>query len=225
MIPGMVDNRDPDSLASRMRRRRMRWFIRLLDDFPEPVRVLDVGGTREYWIMNSPRLPRRCRITLLNLTAVPVEGLPDTVSVAGDARRMPQFADREFDICFSNSVIEHVGSWADQESMAREVRRVAKAWFVQTPNRHFPLEPHFVFPGWQYFPVRLRAALHRRFDLGWMPRQPDPILARAEVERIRLLTASEMVRLFPDGRLVREMFGPFTKSLIALGRRGVSSPS
>ena len=90
--------------------------------------------------------------------------------MCGDARQMPMFQDNEFDMCFSNSVIEHVGSAADQMSMAREVRRVAKGYFIQTPNAYFPLEPHFLIPGWQFASVALRARLLQLRNWGWVER-------------------------------------------------------
>lgn len=191
-------------------------FVRLLEPFPEPVRVLDVGGTVRFWRTHTPDIPKRLELTLLNLYAKDVSELEGARALSGDARRMSQFQDRSFDVCFSNSVIEHVGSLADQRAMASEVRRVATSYFVQTPNRYFPIEPHFLFPCWQFLPVAVRASMHRRFRLGWMPPQPDPRLARAEVEQIRLLDLGEYRGLFPDSEIHRERFGPFTKSLIAI---------
>jgi hypothetical protein len=179
------------------------------------VRVLDVGGTVSYWKNNAPDLPRRCEFTLLNLEATSPEGLADARCVAGDARCM-EFESAGFDVVFSNSVIEHVGTLNDQAAMAREVRRVGRSYFVQTPNRYFPLEPHFLFPAWQFLPLWFRAGLHRRWNLGWMRRQPDPLQARADVEQIRLLNRREMSRLFPEATIERESLGPFTKSLIAI---------
>ena len=219
MIPGIADNTNPDSLASRLRRQRMQGFLDLLAPFPPPVRILDVGGTAGFWLRNAPALPKPVHLTLLNLDAVATEGLPNTVAVAGDARNLRQFADGSFDLCFSNSVIEHVGTFTDQQAMAREVQRVARAFFIQTPNRWFPLEPHFLFPCWQFLPVPLRAALHRRFRLGWMPAQPDPVRARREVEEIRLLTTAEMHQLFPTAEIRPEKIGSLTKSLMAIQPR------
>jgi hypothetical protein len=215
MVFAAADNRNPQSLASQMRRQRTALFAQLLAPFPEPVRVLDIGGTPSFWLNNAPTLPKRCQFTLLNLEAADTAGLADARCVVGDARRT-SFADLEFDVVFSNSVIEHVGALYDQLAMAREVRRVARAYFVQTPNRYFPLEPHFLFPFWQFLPLWFRAALHRRAKLGWMHRQPDDLLARADVEQVRLLNRREMNRLFPDATIQDETLGPFTKSLIAI---------
>lgn len=215
MVFAAADNRNPQSLASRMRRQRTALFAQLLDPFSEPVRVLDIGGTPAFWLHNAPTLPKQCDFTLLNLDPASTEELPRARCVVGDARRT-SFADLEFDVVFSNSVIEHVGTLYDQRAMAREVRRVARAYFVQTPNRYFPLEPHFLFPFWQFLPAWFRAALHRRFKLGWMQRQPDTLLARADVEQVRLLNRTELGRLFPDATIHRETLGPLTKSLIAV---------
>lgn len=207
---------NPDSWLSRRRRQRMLPFLPLLESFPEPVRILDVGGTAAFWRNNTPRLGRQCRWTLLNLEREGVEGLEGAEAVAGDARDLSGFGDDSFDICFSNSVIEHVGTLYDQIAMAKEVRRVAKAYYVQTPNRHFPLEPHFLFPGWVVLPHWLRAKLLNRFRIGWWPREPDPILARAEVEQIRLLDAREVEYLFPEATVHRERVGPLVKGFVAI---------
>lgn len=191
-------------------------FFQLIDQLPEPVRILDVGGTANFWKTNTPETPKQLQITLLNLMRESTEGLENVIAVAGDARRMNEFANRSFDICFSNSVIEHVGTYADQLAAAQEMRRVARNYFVQTPNRWFPLEPHFLFPGWQFLPLTCRVWLHQSCNLGWMPRQPNPQLAEAEVRQIRLLTFGEMRQLFPEATIHRETLGPLTKSFMAV---------
>jgi hypothetical protein len=215
-MPSLVDNNDPRSLASEMRRRRLRWLVEFMKDLPEPIRILDVGGTAIFWRNNRDLLIRKHHITVLNLTASDSNS-SEIAFVAGDARAMPQFGEGEFDLCFSNSVIEHVGAWDDQQAMAREVQRVAKHYFVQTPSRWFPIEPHFLVPGWQFLPTGLRAFLLTKFKIGWMDRQPTYEAARAEVEQIRLLTGREMHKLFPGATIQREKFCGLTKSFVALG--------
>jgi hypothetical protein len=213
----LADNTNEASLASCMRRRRAQRFMDLIPRDVSIVRILDVGGTSNSWKQMGINLPANCEITILKILNLEAETnpVPPFVSIAGDARNMSQFRDREFHLGYSNSVLEHVGTLFDQIAMANEIRRVCRGYFVQTPNRHFPIEPHFLIPFWQYFPVGLRRRWLQHSDLGWMKRQADPLRAQAEVEQIRLLTRREMRILFPDGDLWCERIGPFTKSLIA----------
>jgi hypothetical protein len=187
-----------------------------LKGFPEPIRILDVGGAIGFWKINLSAIDRVCEITLLNLEA-PECGISGIKTVAGDARRMSCFHDKSFDVVFSNSVIEHVGTFYDQMAMAREIQRVCHAYFVQTPNRYFPIEPHFLVPFWQFFPISLRARLLQHAKIGWVAQEPNLLRAKAEVEQIRLLSNGEMQQLFPTARIENEKLGPFTKSLIAIG--------
>lgn len=217
LIRRLVDNKSGESVSTALRRKRMDVFHRLIHGMDRPVRVLDVGGTEAYW--RTVGVSDGLRITLLNQVA-PEPATPWMEGVAGDARDMSAFGDREFDVVFSNSVIEHVGSFRDQAAMAREVQRVGRAYFVQTPNRYFPVEPHFLFPGFQFLPVGTRAWLHSRWDLGWMPRAPSLEAARNEVEQVRLLTRKELRSLFPRASIHVERFAGIPKSYVAYGMAG-----
>lgn len=119
---------------------------------------------------------------------------------------------------FSNSVGEHVGPWERQKQFAAETRRVGKGYYVETPDRNFPIESHYVAPLMQFLPlgIRWRAS---RFCAPWglltRPR-PNKEQARALAKEIRLLDAREMHILFPDGQLLRERLLGLSKSLIAI---------
>lgn len=210
------DARNPRSLASKLRRRRQAFFLSLLAQVPrnpqKPIRLLDVGGNHLYWTTVGMLSADEVEITVLNLDEEP---RPDLRIVRGDARNMPEFADGSFDIVFSNSVIEHVGTFEDQQAMAREVARVGKRFFVQTPNRYFPIEPHFFFPGFQFLPIALRAWLVRHVDLGFSKRTSDRQEARERVESIQLLSHGNMRRLFPNAEIYHERFAGMTKSFVA----------
>jgi hypothetical protein len=211
-----ADNTRDDSLANRFRRRRFRFFRSLLAGVPAPVRILDVGGTQEFWRQMGAADEPGLEIVVLN--SDPRIAAADRIEVVtGDARDMSCFAEDEFDVAFSNSVIEHLGEPAGQRRMASEVRRVAVRYFVQTPNRYFPIEPHFMLPGFQFLPVAARIALVRRFALGYHDAQPDPERARRAVTEIRLLGAGELRELFPAAELYHERVLGLTKSLIAYG--------
>jgi SAM-dependent methyltransferase len=191
----------------------------LLRQLPEgPVRILDVGGTPEFWSRALEGAPARWTIVVLNL-ARPRTINPAVTLLRGDACRLP-FADGTFDVVFSNSVIEHVGTLEDQCRMANEIQRVGRRFFVQTPNRYFPIEPHFLLPLGQFLPKSFVAALLQRTNLGTIQRRPDPDLARAIVDEIRLLTLAEVRQVFPSATLYKERFAGLTKSFVAYGGWG-----
>lgn len=212
----LADNTNPGSVAARLRRRRFRLFGELISQLEPPVRVLDIGGTPAYWETVGPESHADLEVVILNREALPVRS-PNFSSMTGDATDLTQFGSRAFDVAFSNSVIEHVGDWDAQRRMAKELVRVGRHYYVQTPNRLFPMEPHFLVPGFQFLPVELRTALVRRFDLGWYKRITDPQLAREHVLSHQLLSAGQMRRLFPDATLYRERVMGLTKSLVAWG--------
>lgn len=216
LIKSLADNSSGESLATRMRRARFALFLSLLGTLSGHSRILDIGGTQEFWTLMTGGDPGDVDITLLNIEHQAVTSEKFT-SAVGDARSMPQFPDRSFDVVFSNSVIEHVGSYENQKRMAGEVVRVGRRYFVQTPNKRFPLEPHFLFPWFQYLPSWARAQLVHRFDVGWYKRIPDYEAAKAEVDSIQLLTRRQFTALFPGSRLHVEKLAGLPKSFVAYG--------
>ena len=101
-----------------------------------------------------------------------------------------------------------------QGAPARPSRARSGAWpsgyYVQTPNRWFPIEPHYQFPFFQFFPERLQRWLNSRFTLGWRE--------KGSWEEANLLSAGDLRRLFPDGEIHREKLLGLTKSLMVVRR-------
>ncbi len=209
------DNQRPDSLASTLRKKRFALFKSLLTSTPTPLKILDVGGTQKFW-MQSGFLSEfdNIEITIMNIKHIPVT-VPKLKSIVGDATNMKQFQDREFDIVFSNSVIEHVGDYNAQMRMAEEIKRIGKRYFLQTPNLYFPIEPHFVFPFFQFLPLSLKMWLITHFKLGWRGPVKDKQKALETVTEIRLLSKQEVINLFPNATIFEEKFLGLTKSFIA----------
>jgi SAM-dependent methyltransferase len=220
-LRSLADGRRPGSAADRFRQRRFARFRELVDGLSGPIRILDVGGTTVFWERVGYAGHDRIEIVLLNLMEQPAPH-DNMTSVVGDAADLSPYADDAFDIVVSNSVIEHLPTPQLQARMAAEVRRVGKRVYLQTPNRYFPLEPHFLFPYFGILPMRVRAWLLQHMDLGWHKRQPDPALALEDVRSVRLLTGAEMRRLFPGARFENERFLVFTKSFIVLDGWGVA---
>jgi len=194
------------------RRRRMRRFERTFA-ITAATRVLDVGGTA----MNWEYLSVRPRLVILNEERERRDA-DGVIWVAGDGCSLP-FLDGVFDVVFSNSVIEHVGGPERQRQFAREIARVGKAYWVQTPNRWFPVEPHLLTPFLHWLPAGLRAAVARRCTVWEFITRPSADRHEFYIEHflrdVRLLGPAEMRRLFPAARLIRERFLGFTKSLVA----------
>jgi SAM-dependent methyltransferase len=199
----------------RFRQRRMREFAALFK-ITEATRILDVGGTPANWHL----LAVRPRVTLLNMPRAREEAWPGFELVAGDGCCLP-FANQSFDIVFSNSVIEHVGAPEAQARFAAEVQRVGRRYWVQTPDRAFPLEPHLLTPFLHYLPRSWQAPVARRWTVWDAVERPSVDRRAFYIEHylkdIRLLGAAEMVVLFPGARIRRERTLGLSKSLIAIG--------
>jgi hypothetical protein len=192
--------------VNRFRRRRGRVLqgiiARLAAHLGRDIRILDVGGRPDYW--GNVGLEGIAHIELLNIKEtelgrnLPEGARPGLFSTrVGDARALDGHADGSVDLVHSNSVIEHVGGWSDMAAMARELRRVGRAGWVQTPAWSFPFEPHFRAPFLHWFarPVQVRLL---SLSLRKGTRGLDLYTRRVRVEQINLLTRREMELLFPD---------------------------
>jgi hypothetical protein len=174
-------------------------------------RVLDLGGQPHIWEDVAVPLD----ITILNLP-----GVADRTSsrhhrityIEGDACAVDMIADDEFDLAFSNSVIEHVGDRKRRADFAQEVRRFAGAYWVQTPAKWFPIECHSGMPFWWFYPEALR----RYFLRQWRKKLPD---WTRMVETSTCLERRELEELFPDGTILVERVLGIPKSYVAYRRR------
>lgn len=216
LIRRLADDDNTDSLANRLRNRRFQLFEAFVARLPRPLNILDIGGTNAFWEQRGWAGRRDIRIIALNLEAEP-RRFDNIEPAVGDATNLSQFGNHSFDIVFSNSVIEHLFSFENQRKMASEIQRVGKAYWVQTPNFWFPIEPHFHIPAWQWLPLRVRVALIRRWRCGWRGPCPDPTRARELVSELRLLTRGEISALFPGARLIPERMAGLVKSWTAVG--------
>ncbi len=209
----IADNNNNSSLSHEYRYKRFQFFMSLISNLPKPIRILDIGGTQTYW-ENMNFDSNDIEITLLNLSIQPCTK-PNFKSVVGDATNLSEYEDNSFDLVYSNSCIEHLFSWENQQKMAKEVIRVGKRFFVQTPNRYFLIEPHYLFPLFQFLPYFLQVFLLRKFSLGHVKKKPILEEAEKQIQEIKLLSSDDMQLLFPNSTLYKEKFGGLTKSLIS----------
>jgi hypothetical protein len=202
------------ALLTGVRRRRMARFAKTMAP-SQPALVLDVGGSAFNWSLCA----LRATVVLLNLEpprdakALPARLFP----LVGSGTQLP-CRDASIDVVFCNSVIEHVGDAAAQQRLARELRRVGRRLWVQTPARSFPFEPHLLTPLVHYLPKRWQRRLLRWGTVwGWIARPSGEQVERF-VRDTRLLSLREMRALFPDCEIRRERFLGLTKSYVAIRR-------
>jgi len=206
----------PNSIGAKFRSKRQKDFEVLFYKVfskNKPFRILDLGGTAYFWKNSSiPDLPN-VTITLLNLYQEASDH-PNITGVTGDATTMPQFETDSFDLVFSNSVIEHLYTIENQEKMAKEIMRVGKYFFIQTPNKYFPIEAHYALPFAQFYPKSLTYFLLTKTKLSrlqnWKPED-----AKQYLEEIRLLDEKGMLGLFPKASIYREKILGLVKSISA----------
>ena len=211
----LASSTSADSMAASFRRRRFALFQDLISSLNHsPITILDLGGWQEFWeVMGFTDTPHK--IILLNLHEIQVR-YPNFTSIVGDARKLDTFTDKSVDVVFSNSVIEHLGTYENQKHMANEVRRVGKRYFIQTPNFFFPIEPHFIFPFFHWLPRSARLMLIGRFSLGYIGRKQSREQAMRTLGEFRLLKKNEVKALFPDASIYSERVFGLTKSYIAV---------
>ena len=181
-------------VAARSRARRHERFFALTGVTPGS-RVVDLG---------SGPLGLRAFAPDLDVTGVDRLPKPEYPGpfVQADVTQPLPFADGEFDLAYSSSLVEHLAP-ARRAAFAAEVRRVARGWFVQTPAYSFPVEPHALLPAAHWLPPAVRKPYWRLGVAG-------------DWEDVRLLRRAEMAQLFGDP--IAERVGPLTKSWISVRR-------
>src|SRR5665811_447595 len=117
----------------------------------------------------------------------------------------PGISGRRFDIVYSNSVIEHVGGYYQRRQFSESVHQAASRHWIQTPYRYFPVEPHWLFPLFQFLTPRARASIARRWPLahGYDPDRSGA----ANIDRVlsvELLGKYEFQHLFSTSRVIFE---------------------
>jgi len=178
--------------------------------------ILDIGGTPQFWSNWRAEFDwSRTRLTCLNLW-FDSPGDEWMRLVEGDARNLSTFGNCAFDVVFSNSVIQHVGNWHDMAAMAREVRRVGKSYFVQTPYFWFPIEPHTRTPLLHWLPESLAYRIVLARNTPFRRHSADVDGAMRLVQSARLVDSRQFKTLFPDAEIRRERLFGLTKSLIAV---------
>jgi SAM-dependent methyltransferase len=167
-----------DAVSLRSRRRKLRLFLEEMRP-TDATTVVDVGADEvgfggaggqggcvtHNFFEELYAWPERITAVGLHDGAGFRERYPQITYVQGDGCALP-FADRAFDLYFSNAVIEHVGGHDRQAAFVREALRVAGRVFLTTPNRWFPIEIHTRLPLVHWLP---ESTAKRAYDLARKP--------------------------------------------------------
>jgi SAM-dependent methyltransferase len=185
-------------LQEASRRRKFSIFMRTMPT-TDRAHVLDLGCG--YGTFLEELYPWRRSIVALDIGHPQVLDVLQRYDVlggvVGDAAKLP-FGDDAFEVVFCNAVMEHLPPGL-RAAMAGEISRVSQHYFVVTPNRSFPFEPHSKTFFLHWMPSRLfRACVSSLHRLGTVSMSPSYYF-----EPMRL---SEMKSLFPDAT-VKTMCG------------------
>jgi SAM-dependent methyltransferase len=123
------------------------------------------------------------------------------------------FSTNQFDIVFSNAVLEHTGCRSSQAAFLKEVCRVGKRFFITTPNRWFPIEHHTGLPLLHFLPCSVYRAIlartsyrywadeaHLNMLSGYALRLMLPPGVKGQVETVRLFGLSSNLIAFGDSQ-------------------------
>jgi len=188
---------------------RMRRFAAMFG-VRDGMRVIDVGGRQCNWTL----IDKQPDVTITNIECASSED-GRFHYVHTDGGRLP-YSDNSFELCYSNSVIEHVGDWNARKVFAEDIRRVAPRYYVQTPNKWFFSDPHTVGAFVHWLPKRWQRKLIRWCTFWGLVDRPNQARIDALLDEVDLLSVAEMRMLFPDATIVKERFLGMTKSIIAV---------
>ncbi|MFH0876270.1 MAG: class I SAM-dependent methyltransferase [archaeon] len=190
------------------KKKKYELFIKFLSPNRNSI-ILDVGCGQGTFL--EEMYPYKKNIIALDISKENISNLkkkfPYIKTICTDGSALP-FKDKSIDIIFSNAVIEHVGNYEKQHLFASEIIRVAKKYFVTTPNKLFPYEPHYRLPFFQFVPKKIQKLITKHFNVG--------NYKKGEWEDINLLTLIQLKKLFPDSNIIKHRVTLFPETLIAI---------
>lgn len=207
-------------LSGISRTRKLKLFYELLKP-TEQTSVLDVGaevhsgpgGTIQFIDGYS----WKANVSVINLSSEHIARIsrqyPEIDARVGDACALP-WKDKHFDVVYSNAVIEHLGTFERQKKMAAEIMRVAKSWFVTTPNRWYPFEFHMRLPFVTWLPRDGYVWVGKIMSYNHVQKKYGSGIIRDD---LRLMTAKELKQCFPAGRIIKQRVTFMAETLICVG--------
>src|SRR5258706_11605345 len=201
-----------------LRRRRVDMFK---SAFPESdcASVVDLGGGWRYIVWED--VGYSSDVLVVNLDPGIASGTYRLLPTDATATGLP---DRSFDLAYSNSLIEHLGTLERQQTFAAEMFRLSDRVWCQTLNKWFPAEPHFLALFLHSLPTRWQKYwMFRWLSLwGWVVKPTREQFEEFHRE-VRLLTKGELRRLFPGCRILTERFFGLPKAYVMVKNVGAAN--
>lgn len=218
MFKLLVNHHKKNSFVNQFRQKRFELLKNGIEKLiqKDHFKILDIGGDIQYWKNIGWQHPA-CKIHLLNLyeSKVPENETHQFSSSVGNGLSL-EYKKGDVDLIFSNSVIEHVGSYENQQIFAGELRRVSDKYIVQTPSIWFPLEPHSLIPLFQFLPHPIRALLIMTFNINYFPKAKTYKAAIKVSHSTLMFTHKRFKQLFPEAEIQVERFLGIPKSYTAI---------
>ena len=178
------------------------------------VNIVDLGGTENFWniIDTEFLIEYKVKITLINLINYKIKNKKIFSQINQDFFKY-DFVNNSFDLSFSNSVIEHLGDAKKIISFCNLHKNLSKYYYLQTPNKYFFIEPHFMFPFFNFMPKAFQLFILKNFNVGNFTKK-NIGYALKELNQIRLLSKKDLEKYFPKENIVSEKIFFLNKSYI-----------
>ena len=217
------------SASQRIRQKRAAIFRRSFG-FDETTKILDIGsesGDHIRLVLEGTKvLPQNVYIADINGEVIQKgsQQYGFVPVLLFELDKLP-FEDKFFDIVYCSSVIEHAtvpkekvwnivserefreSAWEKQKLLAREISRVGRQFFVQTPARTFPVESHIWLPFFGFLPRPMQIKIMSLTNEFWI---------KQAIPDFHLLDGKQMAELFPEAEIVFERKLGFVKSIMAI---------
>jgi len=211
------------------REQRLKRFNKFMNGVTGPIRLIDLGGTVKFWENWGLSERPSFEVTLVNnhdkdkCHADDPIRLPNIRRLRADVLTLSAADFAEYDVIFSNSLIEHLPGRELQLKLARAIVDSGQPYFLQTPNKRSPLDPHFPRPYVPFFaayPRSLQARLLSWSALGSSSASPSYDAALTRLENYYPLTTRDVRQLFPQAKILLERPFGVPMSIIAMSRTG-----
>lgn len=190
-----------------------------------PVRLIDLGGTVRFWENWGLKKRPLLDVTLANSHDVDISHSEDPINLPNLRRERVNVLTlsasdlARYDVIFSNSMIEHLPNPDAQRQLARAIVDSGRPYFLQTPNKRSPVDPHFpspLVPFFAAYPRKVQARLLTWSPLGSPSAATSYAAAIRRLENYHPLSVGDIRRLFPQARVVVERPMGVPMSIIAM---------